>query len=95
MKFPSEKSKNYEAEVNKYWNIKAKRLLLNRKIVNVEYLTGKECDEMMWYNAPITFQLDNGIWCFPSRDDEGNDGGALFTSDDNTSCLPVIDPFDG
>ena len=45
---------------------------------------------MGWYSRPVAFLLDNGVWIFPSADDEGNNGGALFTTDRNNSVLPVI-----
>jgi hypothetical protein len=38
----------------------------------------------------VAFQTDDGLWFFPSRDDEGNGGGALFNSDGKHGCLPVI-----
>ena len=45
---------------------------------------------MYWYKRPVCMLLDNGVWIYPSQDDEGNDGGALFTSIDNKPCLPVL-----
>ncbi len=45
---------------------------------------------MGWYERVVAFQTEDGLWFFPSRDDEGNGGGALFTSDDKESCLPVM-----
>ena len=45
----------------------------------------------MWYKRPVALHLDNGVWVFPSQDDEGNDGGALFTTDEKQECLPVLD----
>jgi hypothetical protein len=56
----------------------------------VRYLTQEEADDMGWDERTVAFQTQDGLWFFPSRDDEGNGGGALFTSDEKQSCLPVI-----
>jgi len=45
---------------------------------------------MMWSSKPVCFQLDDGTWLYPSQDDEGNNGGALFTTSKVESCLPVM-----
>ena len=74
----------------KQWTEVASSLLLNRKIVKVRYMNQSEADDMGWYSRPVAFLLDNGVWIFPSADDEGNNGGALFTTDQNNSVLPVI-----
>jgi len=72
------------------WTSIAKSLLLNKKIVDVRYLTKEEADDLGWYERVVAFQTDDGLWFFPSRDDEGNGGGALFNSDGKHGCLPVI-----
>ena len=74
----------------KQWTEVASSILLNRKIVKVRYMNQSEADDMGWYSRPVAFLLDNGVWIFPSADDEGNNGGALFTTDQNNSVLPVI-----
>jgi len=74
----------------KQWTEVASSILLNRKIVKVRYMNQGEADDMGWYSRPVAFLLDNGVWIFPSADDEGNNGGALFTTDRNNSVLPVI-----
>ena len=72
------------------WNKTASDLLLGRKIVRVRYFTDDETADSGWYSRPVAMLLDNGIWIYPSRDDEGNDGGALFTSNEETPVLPVL-----
>lgn len=81
---------NVIKDVEKHWNKVAKDLLLNKTIVNVRYLSKKEADDLGWYERVVAFQTNDGNWFFPSRDDEGNGGGALFTSDEKESCLPVL-----
>ena len=78
-----------EKQLERNWNSIAKKHLLHREIVRVEYMTLKEKEECMWYKRPVMFMLDNGLWCYPSQDDEGNDGGALFMTN-KLGCLPVL-----
>ena len=79
-----------DLELEKFWLDEAKKLLLHKRIVNVRYLTEEESEDMGWDERTVAFQTHDGLWFFPSRDDEGNGGGALFTSDDKQSCLPVM-----
>ena len=72
------------------WGIKAKELLLKKKIIQVRYLSKDECEDLGWNESVIAFQTDDKTWFYPSRDDEGNGGGALFTSSDAIPILPVI-----
>ena len=45
----------------------------------------------MWYNRPISFTLDDGTRLMVQRDDEGNDGGALwYAIKDGEDVLPVL-----
>ena len=77
-------------DVDQYWLDVAKKLLLHKRIVNVRYLTQEEADDMGWSERTVAFQTQDGLWFFPSRDDDRNGGGSLFTSDEKESCLPVI-----
>ena len=76
-----------------HWNAKAHRLLNGAKIIKVEYLTEKETKESGWYNSPVALLLEKGknkFWVYPMSDDEGNDGGALGTTDERISTLPLL-----
>ena len=77
-------------KMKKKWQDRAEKVLLGRKIVKVEWMTDTECFNTGWYNKPICMLLDDGTWIYPSKDDEGNDGGALFTTSKVESCLPVM-----
>lgn len=72
------------------WTAKAIKLLLNKKIVLVRYLTQEEADEMGWTSRPIVLMLDDKTMIFPSMDDEGNNGGALFTDNEELPGIPVL-----
>jgi len=71
------------------WNITANNALLGSTITHVEYMTQKEADGVYWHKRPVMFKLNNRVWCYPSMDDEGNDGGALFMNN-KLGCLPVL-----
>jgi len=72
------------------WTDTATKLLLGRKIVKVRYLSRDEVEYLGWDSSAVVIQLDNDTLIWPSRDDEGNDAGALFTSDPDVMVLPVI-----
>jgi len=72
----------------KEWNIEAEKVLLNRKIVEVRYMTKTEAKKMGWCKRPVCFTLDNGVSIIVSMDDEGNDGGSLFYGENGT--LPTL-----
>ena len=76
--------------VETHWTIKANRLLQNRNIKRVRYMSQEEADHFGWYSRSVVIELDNGVLLWPSRDDEGNDAGSLFTTDKNTDTLPVL-----
>ena len=75
-------------DAKKYWNKKANKLLVGRKIVKVQWMNDKEIEEIGWHSKPVCMQLDDGTWIFPMADDEGNDGGALAGG--NSETLPVF-----
>jgi hypothetical protein len=79
-----------EKKLELRWIERISKLLVGKKIVKVEYMTEELAKEQGWYKRPIQILLNNGTWLTPSQDDEGNDGGALFTSDDDLPTIPVI-----
>ena len=73
------------------WNKQAKKVLLGKKIVQVKYIDTEEAKSIMWYNRPVSFMLDDGTRLMVQRDDEGNDGGALwYANKDGEDVLPVL-----
>jgi hypothetical protein len=75
-------------EILENWTSTAKEILEGRTIVNVRYLNDEEMETLGWNVRPICFFLDNGQYCILSRDDEGNDGGALFYGEEGV--LPTL-----
>ena len=60
------------------WAKYAKTRLEGRTIVSVRYLKKEEMEDMGLYQRPLVMQLDDGSLLYPSKDDEGNDGGTMF-----------------
>ena len=78
-------------DYTKIWNKTASDLLLGKKIIKVEYMGSEEAEKSMWYSRPVRIILDDGTNILPMRDDEGNDGGALWLgSKDGEEVLPVL-----
>lgn len=77
-------------KVVQHWEAKASTVLVGRKIKAVRYLLPEEVQNLGWYARSVVIELDNGVLVWPSSDDEGNDAGALFTTDDRADTLPVI-----
>lgn len=77
-------------DVAKYWTDIAKKQLLNRKIVDVRYLTEEEVDSLGWDQKCVVMVLDDGNMIYPSQDDEGNGAGSLFTCNSDNPTIPVI-----
>lgn len=65
-------------ECRKRWAKDASAKLVGRRIVAVRWLTQAEVETLGWYQSAIVLHLDDGTVLWPSRDDEGNDAGALF-----------------
>ena len=72
------------------WTEDASKLLLDKTIVEVRYMTDEEQTSMHWDSKPIILILNDGTAIYPSRDDEGNDAGALFTTNEDLPTIPVI-----
>ena len=73
------------------WTTEAEKVLLNKRIIKVEYMSLKESDDYMWNNRPVSFVLNDGTRIIAQMDDEGNDGGVLwYGTKDNEGVLPVL-----
>jgi hypothetical protein len=85
-------TKHTITDTTNYWTEIAKHLLINKKIIDVRYMTKEEANDMRWHKRPLVFVLDDNTLCFLSMDDEGNDGGSLFyqNQDINSGVLPTL-----
>lgn len=75
-----------------YWTKYGNDNLKGKVVESVRYLSEEEQEAMGWYNRPIVITFKDGTLIFPSMDDEGNDGGALFGQSPNGKELtfPVL-----
>jgi hypothetical protein len=73
-------------------NAVARQHLLDRRIVEVRYLTPDECRRQMWCFTGVALVLDDGTIVYPARDAEGNDAGALHgvAGDGTQFVLPEL-----
>jgi hypothetical protein len=74
--------------VKDIWNERAEALI-GKKIVEARYMTPEEVEAQGWSQSVIVLIFDDGSYVFPSMDDEGNNGGALFGSSEEYD-FPVI-----
>jgi hypothetical protein len=86
---PQERKK-YDLDITNKWTKKVSDFLVGKTIKSVRYMNEKEMNDFMWYKKPVIITFTDGSYIIPQRDDEGNDGGALFTSDDDVDVIPVI-----
>ena len=79
--------------LTKQWTDKF-QFLIGSKIIKVDYMSDEVADELGWGERPIQIHLDNGAILSPQKDDEGNDGGALFTGirykGEHTELAPTL-----
>ena len=78
--------------IKENWNTKTKKFLVGKTVKTARYLTKEElidCFGDDTYKVPLVIEFTDGSWIFPMSDDEGNDGGALATSDEAMPTIPV------
>lgn len=79
-----------DKQIETRWTLIAREQLLGKKIVAVRYMSPEEAERMGWSARPLVFMLDDRTVIYAAADDEGNDGGALFTSNEAEPILPVL-----
>lgn len=79
-------TKNLTTE--QFWNKRAKSLV-GKTIKECRYMTDKEVDDFGFYKKPVVILFTDGTYIIPMMDDEGNDGGSIYGSDDSLN-LPTI-----
>ena len=74
----------------KFWEAAASNFLVGKTIASVRYLTNAEMEDLGWYQKTLVIFFTDGSHIFSSQDDEGNNAGALFTSDNELSVIPTF-----
>ena len=64
--------------------------LVGKTIKSVSFMTQVEADEWGWYKRPLQINLSDGHQLLISQDDEGNDGGSVFTTYEDLPVIPVL-----
>lgn len=64
--------------------------LVGRRITAVRYCTEEEAGANSWHSRPIAIKLDNGMELVPVSDDEGNNGGSIWTNIEGFATIPVM-----
>lgn len=72
------------------WTMIAMNQLRGKTIKTVRYMSEEEAKDHMWSFRPLAIFFTDGSFILPMADDEGNDGGALYTSDEKEPIIPVI-----
>ena len=76
--------------IEEYWTELTAKHLVGKKITHIEYLPEMLMEEWGWYKCPITIHLEDETILIAQMDDEGNDGGAIFTNIKELQTIPVI-----
>lgn len=64
--------------------------LVGKTIKSVSFMTQDLADEWGWYSRPLQINLSDGHQLIISKDDEGNDGGSIFTTYEDLPTIPVL-----
>ena len=72
------------------WIEAIRKSLVGKKVTGITYLDEHQAEENLWYNRPVVIIFDDGSYIIPLSDDEGNNAGALATSDDSLPIIPVM-----
>ena len=79
-----------QTELTKKWEQECSGFLKGKRIAQVRYMTEKEAQDFGWYKRPLVIIFEGGGYIIPMADDEGNDGGAMSTSNDKIPVIPVM-----
>jgi|TARA_R110000822_G_scaffold303435_1_gene428091 hypothetical protein len=71
----------------KNWSKDATKIFKGKIVSHIEYTTEAESRESGWNRTPVIVFTD-GTWILASSDDEGNEGGAFFTSSEEMPTIP-------
>ena len=72
------------------WIEAIRKSLVGKKVTGITYMTEDQCEANLWYSRPVVIIFDDGSYIIPLSDDEGNNAGALATSDDELPIMPVM-----
>jgi len=78
-------------KLEKKWTQIATDALVGKRIVSVHYMSEDEANRSGWSKSPVVITLHDGTIIYPSMDDEGNNGGSIFTNlPGDSEILPTL-----
>ena len=77
-------------EITKRWEDRCSAVLVGKTIKYVRYQYTCEIKDLGWSKKSLVIFFTDGSYLFPSSDDEGNNGGSLFTSIKGIEGIPTI-----
>jgi hypothetical protein len=77
-------------ELKKKWSAAISKILVGKTIKSIRYLTDQEQEQFDWLDSAVVIIFTDGSWIIPMSDDEGNNAGAIQTSDPKLETIPVI-----
>lgn len=81
-----------DKDIRTKWAEKAQEAFVGKRVSRVRYLSDTEMRALGWVESVLVLEFEDGTLIFPSRDDEGNGGGAMFGQGPSNEELlfPVI-----
>ncbi len=82
-------------DIRRHWNGKAFDFFRGKKIAMARYLTEREMitffggERLGSHRVPIILEFDDRSYAIPFMDNEGNDGGAIYISNEE-GVLPAL-----
>jgi hypothetical protein len=76
--------------LKKKWSAAISKVLVGKTIKQIRYLTDQEQEQFDWLDSAVVIIFTDGSWIIPMSDDEGNNAGAIQTSNPELETIPVI-----
>ena len=79
-----------DTKLAKKWETDINKSLKGKTIKTVRYMSEAETKDAMWDNRPVVIFFTDNSYIIPMSDDEGNNGGAMSSSDKKLPVIPVL-----
>ena len=78
------------AMTEKKWTAEVAAQLVGKTITSVSFMSEKAADDWGWSARPLEINLSDGHQLLVAADDEGNNGGSIFTTYDDLPTIPTL-----